>query len=118
MGANCCVQNKAVSATSLVDLPMPKIPKNDKLAAWELSTPFARCAMKAYMIHLNQAHEGSGGKGVVQLGQLVSQFGTPAWAPLKNSQSDLVKFLTTNLAKGDGIDYQSLVIMGLLHCAD
>ena len=70
------------------------------------------------MIHLNQAHVASGGKGVVELGQLVSQFGTPAWAPLKNSQSDLVKFLTTTLAKGDGIDYQSLVIMGLLHCAD
>ena len=105
MGANCCGESKAISATSLIDLPPPKISRNDYLAAWELSTPFARCAMKAYMIHLNQAHEASGGNGVVELGQLVSQFSTPAWAPLKNSQSNLVKFLTTSLAKGDGIDY-------------
>ena len=118
MGANCCGESKAVRATSLIDLPPPKIPTKDKLAAWELSQPFARCAMKAYMIHLNLAHEASGGKGVVELSQLVSQFSTPAWAPLKNSQSELVKFLTKSCAKGDSIDYQGLVCMGLLHCAD
>ena len=37
---------------------------------------------------------------------------------MKNQQSKLVKFLTTNFTKGDGIDYESLVILGLLHCQD
>ena len=72
--------------------------------------------MKAYITHLDEAHKSSGGTGSVELGQLVSQFNTPAWAPLKNSQSKLVKFLVTNFPAGDGIEYESLVILGLLHC--
>lgn len=74
--------------------------------------------MKAYITHLDEAHKSSGGTGSVELGQLVSQFNTPAWAPLKNSQSKLVKFLVTNFPAGDGIEYESLVILGLLHCQD
>ena len=29
-----------------------------------------------------------------------------------------MQFLKASLAKGDGLDYESLVILGLLHCKD
>ncbi len=72
MGAICCSNAKTINSTTLVDLPPPKIPLKDKLAAWELSQPFARCSMKAYMLHLEQAHTASGGQGSVELGQLIA----------------------------------------------
>ena len=51
-----------MQSTTLIDLPEPKLPNpEDKLACWELQTPFARCAFKAYLIQLDEAHKASGG---------------------------------------------------------
>ena len=47
-------------------------------------------------------------------------FNTRAWNDLRNSNSKFYKFLTESLKdeSGAGIDYESLVCMGLLHCQD
>ena len=123
MGANCCgAQSKAaMQSSTLIDLPETK-PSNpeDKLDCWELQTPLARTAFKAYLSQLDEAHKASGGQGSVELGQLVQKFSTPVWSQaLKSNDTEFMQFLTTQIPAGpDSVDYQSLVMLGLLHCKD
>ena len=70
------------------------------------------------MVQLDEAHRESGGQGSVELGQLVSKFKTPVWSAALKNNSPLVQFLKKNLAKDDDIEYESLVILGLLHCVE
>lgn len=117
MGASCCKPSDLnANSTVLVDLPAPKNIPNDKLEAWEIQSPFARCAFKAYLTQLVAAHQDSGGKGSVELGQLVQKFNTPVWKEALRENSQFVKFLKAKFAKGNGFDYDALVIFGLLHC--
>ena len=103
----------------MTDLPAPKISKTDKLLAWEQKLPLMRCSMKAFMTHLELAHEQSGNEGYVRIEDLISNFTTPAWRDLKKADSDFRKLLETNAHNsGKGIDYEFLVIMALLHCRD
>ena len=65
---------KAVSSSELIDLPMPSIDSEDKVLAWEQSTPFARCSFKAYMAQLKKAQDLSDALGDVKLKALQACF--------------------------------------------
>lgn len=111
----------ALEYQDLIDLPCPIIDGRDKVTSWELCLPFARCSMKAYIYHLNLAHEMSGSRGEVCLEDMASVFSTEAWSPLQDEDSVCYQFMTSELKvkkRGGKLDYNSLVIMGLLYCQD
>ena len=121
MGAICCDSRfNAENAGMLRDLEPPSISTNDQLERWELSQPFARATIMAYMHCLNLAHQASGDNGYVMLEHLSAQFNTPAWNALRKSESKFSKFLMTSLKheSGKGVDYEMMVCMGILHCQD
>jgi len=63
----------------------------------------------------------SGGNGEVSIEDMASVFSTEAWSPLQDSDSVCYQFMTTELKvkkRGGNLDYNSLVIMGLLYCQD
>ena len=104
----------------LRDLPAPMISTSDEFERWELSQPFVRCTISAYLHQMNAAHESCGAEGRISREALQQHFNTQAWAELRKETSKFSTFLSTTLMheSGKGVDYESMICMGLLHCQD
>ncbi len=99
MGADCC-SNANFKSDNLIDLAPPSISTSDQIEAWELTLPFQRATMKAYMTCLNQAYEDSGADQTVTFDALAVNFNSNAWKAIRNMDSKLCKFLKKH-AKSD-----------------
>ena len=117
MGA--CCEPKALASNEMVDLPAPALDKNDKVVAWEQSQPFARCTFSAYFTQLTKALEASDCQPDVSFLALRANFKTPAWATLRNDESDFCKYLRRVAGKTEEtLDFNHMVSLGLLYCQD
>ena len=110
------------------DLASPSVEGlKDKYSVWEYGTPFKRCSYLAFKNALNDAHAAEGGEGFVSIRTLAEKFQTYAWAPL-GYEGAISKFLLSDAFKADtidelipvagNIDYEYLMLFGLLHCQD
>lgn len=102
----------------LHDLPARRCRTGDRIAEWELKSPFGRCAFFTYSHLIHLAHAQSGGHGYVTFEAMAEQFNTPVWKPIRDRSSNLCQVLFTYIThedKPDCYDFDMLVMLGLLH---
>jgi len=116
MGA-CCQASE--QSSELIDLPQPSFNRNDMIEVNESQLCHRRCTMKAYMTKLNEAHTASGWEGYVRLEDLKAAFNRGIWAEdLQKSSSVTMNYIENFCSRDEGLDYVSLVVMGMLFCVD
>lgn len=122
----CCEPGQVDDGLTVRDLAPPSVEGiSDKYTVWEYGTPFKRCSYLAFKNALNEAHAADGGEGFVSMRTLSDKFATPAWAALDDESSAISKALLSDAfknakmgQKADQIDYETLMMFGLLHCQD
>ena len=106
------------------DLPEVSLERiEDTYAQFELQLPFSRTLITRFMTKLDNARKACGDQGYVTIEALKAELNTPAWDDLNMPESELHKFLCTEIfldsSKGHVIgqlDYDLMRIFGILHC--
>lgn len=97
---------------------------SNKIEAFENSLPFCRGLIVPFCDHIRKAEKISGGDGYVTINSLKEELTSPAWDPLHDVDSVLVRILLSSAFKNpekgitsdDHICSDTLKLFGILHC--
>jgi len=111
------------AASKITDLAIKDDSKADKFAKFEHSLPFCRIYLATFWEVLVDAKTECGNESFVTLESLQKRLDSPAWAPLKDSNSTLCKVILSGNFKDaesgqseEQIDFNTLATFALLHC--
>ena len=128
MGQDCCAESKQDAGVGGGDTEkdLPEVTRNvkDAYLKFELSLPFQRILLINFLKKVDNAQKACGDGSYVTIDALAGEFKTDAWKPLKQTDSMLVKLLTSPFFKdpkenhdANQISVDYLKLFACFHCS-